>query len=715
MKAILRSINNFSCKLKQSNNLKYNISPKIRSNKFKNISGNGNIVIEDALNKYLKDYKVYGNTYQNITRGINIFNINNGGSTSPEISIDNDDYVSTAYNNANGSVTHYSNFMRNKTPQIRPSTNYLIVVEILSVQGTGRLQPWTKHAGSCINNSNPQLYFNNLTAGQKIFMPVTTKSEFDANTIYDLRTLIIFEAGQSGSITFRLSLLTDTTITSDTFEYEPYTGGQPSPNPGYLQEIVSCGDKTKNLLGFGATNNGKGTQTTYDKKTGLMTTIGTATQGYPWVNEFDVDIPSGTSLTISSNSQYQIYARLYYDNSNYEQINSTTGQTRILTHDIIKIVLLINIPANTTINETYYVQIEENSIATSYEPYGYKIPVNVRSENLLDLEYELETQYATGGNVITNYYSLNNDVVSISRSNATYGRYFFNKLTLDAGTYTLSFIPRLSGSDKRMNRSVRNLDTQKDIVVNGRLSINDGETQSFTFTLNSKQSISFSLQPSVNDSGTLNLTNIQLVKGSTAPSKYIPYYNETTNIYLDEPLRGIGEYSDYIDFVNQKVVRNISEVVLNGSETWNKNTIPQNIRTERFSSRSPFKHIINLGYCDTFVVKNESMSVYSDTEMFQISSSTGNTFIGILINIDRLASNTVADFVAWLSSNPVTLDYVLLNPTEEDIELPNINLIEGKNIITIGTEVQGVFEVEYYSKEIIDISNYKYNLRKVED
>lgn len=53
--------------------------------------------------------------------------------------------------------------------------------------------------------------------------------------------------------------------------------------------------------------------------------------------------------------------------------------------------------------------------------------------------------------------------------------------------------------------------------------------------------------------------------------------------------------------------------------------------------------------------------------------------------------------------------------TEEDIELPNINLIEGKNIITIGTEVQGVFEVEYYSKEIIDISNYKYNLRKVED
>lgn len=294
-----------------------------------------------------------------------------------------------------------------------------------------------------------------------------------------------------------------------------------------------------------------------------------------------------------------------------------------------------------------------------------------RTKNLFNLKYELETQYATDGNVITNYYFLHNDVVSISKSNAQWGRYFFNKITLDAGTYTLSFILSLSGSDKRINRSVRNLDTQQDIVTNERLSINDGETQSLTFTLSSKQSISFSLQPATNESGTLNLTNIQLekssaptpyepygykipvnvksenlcdginkkywlsttvlsagmadgnsglaielkentnytistqiiqeryrvalintlptsgigipcyngvkkdgtednitissnqykylilnatdltkcqiVEGSTAPSKYIPYYNETTNIYLDEPLRKNNRYSDYID------------------------------------------------------------------------------------------------------------------------------------------------------------------------
>ena len=704
MKAILRSINSFSCKLKQSNNLKYNISPKTSNHKLKSADGDGNVVIDDAIVKNLKDYKVYGNTYQNSTRGINIFNINNGGSTSSEISIDNDDYVSTAYNNANGSVTHYSNFMRNKTPQIRPSTNYLIVVEILSVQGTGRLQPWTKHAGSCINNSNPQLYFNNLTAGQKIFMPVTTKSEFDANTIYDLRTLIIFEAGQSGSITFRLSLLTDTTVTSDTFEYEPYTGGQPSPNPDYPQEIVSCGDRTKNLFD----KDSEIVENKYYTDTGLI-----ANSTGDFISETYIPVQTG-NYTLSTSGSTTLRICTYDSSKNFIRREIATSST------------LLNIVINS--NEKYVritgklaeinsMQLEKGSIATSYEPYGYKIPVNVRSDNLFGLEYELETQYATGGNAITNYYSLNNDVVSISRSNATYGRYFFNKLTLDAGTYTLSFIPRLSGSDKRMNRSARNLDTQQDIVVNERLSINDGETQSFTFTLNSKQSISFSLQPSTNNSGTLDLTNIQLVKGSTAPAKYIPYYNQTTNIYLDEPLRKIGNYSDYIDFKNGKVVRNIGETIFDGTESrWayytdtNKPVFYMSyVNTDWFYNKTD----IWACYCNYYKGKN-NVSYFDQVYNYGSNSIAFRTqYPRLVIRDDNKTS--LNDFKTWLETHNLKVDYVLATPTEEDIELPNINLIEGKNIITLGTELESIIEVEYYSKEIIDISNYKYNLRKVED
>ena len=84
-------------------------------------------------------------------------------------------------------------------------------------------------------------------------------------------------------------------------------------------------------------------------------------------------------------------------------------------------------------------------------------------------------------------------------------------------------------------------------------------------------------------------------------------------------------------------------------------------------------------------------------------------------NILSMVRGDTQALINLMSGKTMEFVYPLETPTEEDIELPNINLIEGKNIITIGTEVYGVFEVEYCSKEIIDISNYKYNLRKVED
>lgn len=63
------------------------------------------------------------------------------------------------------------------------------------------------------------------------------------------------------------------------------------------------------------------------------------------------------------------------------------------------------------------------------------------------------------------------------------------------------------------------------------------------------------------------IENLQLEEGDTA-TEYEPYgykipikVNENiTNIYLDEPLRKIGNYADYIDFVNKKVVRNVKVV-----------------------------------------------------------------------------------------------------------------------------------------------------------
>lgn len=588
MKAILRSINNFSCKLKQSNNLKYNISPKMRSNKFKSISGNGNVTIEDALNKALKDYKVYGNTYQNSTKGINIYNVHNTKvNVSNEVEILSNNYVSCTYDNTNGSTIHYSNFMIAKTPQLQLSTNYLVVCEIQSVSGTGSLYPFTKHTNSCINTQHNLYRFSNLSAGQKIFMPVTTVSSF-TGTSSDLRSLIRFDVGQSGSITFRLSLLTDTTITSDTFKYELYTGGQPSPNPDYPQEIVSCGD------------------------------------------------------------------------------------------------LIID---TTDVN------------------YGkYKIPVNVRSENLIStnsVDWEQGTISTNGTNREStirlrtiDYYEINNDTdyyVSIENENYT----FLNIILYD---YQKQFLGQYYAIDDRINNT-------RGLKINIP-SLNIPNVKYCRVTLKKSNDSTITSDEITTIKPMITLGNSKI--------PFVPYYNETTNIYLDEPLRKIDEYSDYIDFINGRVVRNIGKIILNGSEDWTaiqaygRNyyavTISNLLISDSGSNDALLYNNYYIGYKSNELVGN-------NTKDYGICRRNNNSQV-LFRDKDQ---SILSDLTTWLSTHNNIMCYPLSTPTEEDIELPNINLIEGKNIITLGTEVQGVFEVEYYSKEIIDISNYKYNLRKVED
>lgn len=63
------------------------------------------------------------------------------------------------------------------------------------------------------------------------------------------------------------------------------------------------------------------------------------------------------------------------------------------------------------------------------------------------------------------------------------------------------------------------------------------------------------------------IENIQIEESSTVTEYESPGYripvkvnDNVTNIYLNEPLRKVGDYEDYIDFENQKVVRNVKVV-----------------------------------------------------------------------------------------------------------------------------------------------------------
>lgn len=163
-----------------------------------------------------------------------------------------------------------------------------------------------------------------------------------------------------------------------------------------------------------------------------------------------------------------------------------------------------------------------------------------------------------------------------------------------------------------------------------------------------------------------------------------------TNIYLDEPLRKIGDYADVIDFERGVVERKIKKVVFDGSddEQWlyySQTGVSQ-------------KYIITaiVGGSAVLSDKLKSISVNQRPNEYD-SIFSGGTPPCIAINSE--IPNSSVEWRNWLSENPITAYYVLAEPTTENLALPKIPTFNGTTIITTDTEVEpSDIEITYKSR-----------------
>ena len=179
-----------------------------------------------------------------------------------------------------------------------------------------------------------------------------------------------------------------------------------------------------------------------------------------------------------------------------------------------------------------------------------------------------------------------------------------------------------------------------------------------------------------------------------------PYKETITNIYLDEPLRSIGEYSDYIDFKTKKVVRNIKEITLDGSENWiyNQNTSDTKFLAylQAISNNVEFKDpskAIAISNRFSFSYANASKSL-TDDEGYALANTTNVLYLGVLSS--RLNSHDLDGLKQYLKENPLTVAY-LINQEEESLEIPSILLNKDTSVISVNTSVvPSNIELEYY-------------------
>lgn len=207
--------------------------------------------------------------------------------------------------------------------------------------------------------------------------------------------------------------------------------------------------------------------------------------------------------------------------------------------------------------------------------------------------------------------------------------------------------------------------------------------------------------------------NVQLIEGNEE-KEYEPYGykipikvsddlgNETiTNIYLNEPLRKIGKYADYIDFEKRKVVRKVGNKLLDGSY----NTSVANWRpVEGYYAVGYALSIIpniykanSSGYimCNRLVNKEYS-NLYNNTNPVEGISTAASPTYSVFVRIKSDTVDTKTKFLNYLNENPLDINYVLEKEEPETIELPNIPTHKRTTIIEVDTTIEPTLQVQYY-------------------
>lgn len=199
---------------------------------------------------------------------------------------------------------------------------------------------------------------------------------------------------------------------------------------------------------------------------------------------------------------------------------------------------------------------------TSSPYYGkYDVPVTVCGKNILTYPYKDATKTIAG---IT--FTDNGDGTITANGTATAAAtyQFYNmgsaetKRIYISSTVTLSGCPTGGGaSSYKMGIDIYDEDGNHQYY----LDYGDG----CTITKTGKSSVCYIVIPTG-----MTVSNLvfkpQLEFGSTA-TPYEPYQAPITkHIYLDEPLRKVGDYADYVDYENQRVVRQIEVLDSTGTK-----------------------------------------------------------------------------------------------------------------------------------------------------
>jgi len=466
-----------------------------------------------------------------------------------------------------------------------------------------------------------------------------------------------------------------------------------TPTPDAPIEIESVGDnvnilENKNtsgtINGVTFTKNADGSITMNGTNTGtnniiypINTDVGYAAR--------DIALKAGTyTLSHRANLPSGIYVQAHYVDGGttlYRTSTNSNGISFTISEDAIAGVYIRFDVGVTADNITIYPQLEKGSTVTSYVPYGkYKIPVVATSKNTFDEKFRIGS---VSGTDTTRLYST--QILKIKA-----GETYTVSTNLDTNTYNYAVHTLKSAPPTGWDN----------IIVDSTWLTN----KTYTFTTNVDCYIGIYIRKKDNSKISIDETAdywFQIEKGSSATT-YEPYAeSQTYNIYLNEPLRAIGSYRDYIDFDSGKVVRSVGKYVIDENTTWSEMQLG----------------VVNSNYIYAYSTVLDKLAINNKLSILSISNKTsehqgmwresnyknesqdvsfqtyGKLRLAILAN--RLENINKTSLSNWLKDNNIEVHYVLATQTEETIDLSSIKTLGNTTYIIVNTKIKPTLQGVY--------------------
>lgn len=229
--------------------------------------------------------------------------------------------------------------------------------------------------------------------------------------------IVVFNGATVNNLLFKPMITTDLTATYD--DFEPYTGGIPSPNPDYPQEIKSVVNPTVKVCGKNLYPDGDLIELTKSYTTDFIPVVfnrntiylafecnTNTVDGKYYINMIYYDKNKQKLGSNGSASQIGEKITKIEDSSSFNGIGAGNGGTNVDLKKVSYVKIVFNIYDNTATKITYK-NIVVSSTPTAYEPYH---------EQTVTLPYTLNAiPVESGGNVTINGQQYIADYVDVER------------------------------------------------------------------------------------------------------------------------------------------------------------------------------------------------------------------------------------------------------------------------------------------------------------